>query len=88
MTADRSKTKKLVETDDELVASFGATSTDSVTLRGHWLYQITIYEERLIRVRVEDTTENWQKMRDIKEVLKQRFEQIDIWISAHRVEIL
>jgi len=82
--------QKFIETDDELVAAFGATSTDSVTVRGHWLYQSTIYEDRLIRVRadVEDTPEKWQRMRDEKEILKQRFEQIDIWISAHRIEIL
>jgi hypothetical protein len=49
--------QKFVETDDELVNSFGATSTDWVTVRGHWLYQSTIYEDRLIRVRldVDDT---------------------------------
>jgi hypothetical protein len=48
------------------------------------------YEDRLIRVRLdlEDTPENWQRMRDVKEVLKQRFEQPDIWISAHGIEIL
>lgn len=82
--------QKFVETDDELVATFGATSTDTVVVRGHWMYQSTIFEDRLIRVRVdvEDVPENWQKMRDTKEVLKRRFEQIDIWISAHRVEIL
>lgn len=82
--------QKFIETDDELVATFGATSTDSVVVRGHWLYQSTIYDDRLIRVRldVNDTPENWQKMRNIKEVLKQRFEQIDLWISAHRIEIL
>lgn len=82
--------QKFMETDDELVASFGATSTETVIVGGHWLYQSTIYEDRLIRIRVdvEDTANNWQKMRDIKEVLKQRFEQIDVWISAHRIEIL
>lgn len=82
--------RKFVATDDELVAAFGATSTDTVVVRGQWLYQSTIYEDRLIRVRldVDDTPENWQTMRDIKEILKQRFEQIDIWISAHRIEIL
>ena len=82
--------QKFVATDDELVAGFGATSTDSVTIQGHWLYQSTTYEDRLVRVRLdlEDTAENWQRMRDIKEILKQRFEQIDIWISAHRIEIL
>ena len=82
--------QKLLTTDDELVAAFGATSTDSAVVRGHWLYQSTVYEDRLIRVRIDldDTAENWQKMRDIKEVLKARFDQIDIWISAHRIEIL
>ena len=81
---------KFVETDDELVAAFGAASTDSIVVRGQWRYQSTIYEDRLIRVRidVDDTPDSWQKMRDIKEVLKQRFDQIDIWISAHRIEIL
>jgi hypothetical protein len=82
--------RKFVDTDDELVSMFGATSTDNVTVRGHWHYQSTTYEDRLIRVRldVEDTPENWQKMRDLKEVIRQRFEQIDIWISAYRIEIL
>lgn len=82
--------QKLVQTDDDLVALFGATSTDTVIVRGHWLYQSTIYEDRLVRIRidVEDTPLNWQKMRDLKEVLKVRFEQIDIWISAHRIEII
>jgi hypothetical protein len=82
--------QKFIDTDDELVATLGATSTDTVVVRGHWPYQSTIYEDRLIRVRVDvdDTPENWQKMRDVKEVLKHRFEQIDVWISAHRIEIL
>jgi hypothetical protein len=37
---------------------------------------------------VEDTPDNWQAMRLVKENLKARFEQIDIWITAHRIEIL
>jgi len=27
-------------------------------------------------------------MRDFKETLKVRFEQLDIWITAHRIEIV
>jgi len=34
---------KYVETNDELVEQFGATSTDSVVVQGHWLYQSTLY---------------------------------------------
>ena len=52
--------QRFLETDDELVAAFGASSTDTIAVHGHWLYQGTIYEDRLIRVRVdvEDTPEN------------------------------
>ncbi len=82
--------EKFVETDDALVQAFGATSTDSVVVAGHWMYESTRYEDRLIRIRidVEDTPDNRQTMRDIKETLKVRFDQLDIWITAHPIEIL
>ena len=82
--------EKFVQTDDELVRQFGATSTDTVVVRGHWLYQSTIYQDQLLRVRVDvkDTPENWQAMRELKETMKTRFEQLDIWIAAQRIEIL
>jgi hypothetical protein len=82
--------EKFLATDDELVQHFGATSTDTVIVRGHWLYQSTHYSDQLIRIRldVEDTPEHWTTMRQLKETLKVRFEQIDIWITAHRIEIL
>jgi hypothetical protein len=82
--------EKFAATDDALVSQFGATSTDSVVVRGQWKYQSTIYSDQLIRIRVdvEDSPENWEAMRQTKETLKTRFEQIDIWISAHRIEIV
>src|SRR5947209_5217654 len=82
--------EKFLQTDDELVQAFGATSTDTVVVRGRWLYQSTVYQDQLIRVRVdlEDSAENWQAIRAIKEVLKTRFEQQEIWITAHRVEVV
>jgi hypothetical protein len=82
--------EKLLATDDELIQRFGATSTDTVVVHGKWQYQSIRYSDQLTRVRldVEDTPENWAAMREMKEVLKVRFDQIDIWISAHRVDIL
>ena len=82
--------EKFLETDDELVQRFGATSTDTVAVSGRWLYQSTVYQDQLIRVRidVEDVESNWQSMRDFKEVLKSRFEQLDIWITASRIDVL
>ena len=82
--------EKFVETDDELVQQFDATSTDTVVVRGRWMYESTRYSDQLVRVRIdlEDTPVNWQAVRDTKETLKERFEQVDIWITAHRVDVI
>jgi hypothetical protein len=79
-----------VASHDELIQTFGATSMDTVIVQGRWLYQSIVYSDQLIRLRldVEDTPENRDTMRQIKEVLKARFEQIDIYITAHRIEII
>ena len=69
--------EKFVQTDDELVQRFGATSTDTVVVRGRWVYQSTTYQDQLVRVRldVEDSPESWGAMREVKQALKARFEQ-------------
>lgn len=82
--------ERFVDTDDDLIRQFGAVSTDTVVVKGKWLYQSALYEDRLIRVRIdcEETPESWRAMREFKEVLKTRFEQIDIWITAHRIDVI
>ena len=82
--------EKFLATDDDLVQAFGATSTDQITVRGRWKYQSTIYSDQLIRVRVdvEESAENLETMRALKETMKARFEQIDIWITAHRIDVI
>lgn len=82
--------EKFLAADDDLVRVFGATSTDQVTVRGQWKYHGTLYSDQLIRVRVdvEDTAENQDAMRALKETLKARFEQLDIWITAHRIDVI
>ena len=82
--------EKFIATDDDLVATFGATSTDQITVRGRWKYQSTVYSDQLIRVRVdvEDSAANQDAMRAVKETLKSRFDQLDIWITAHRMDVI
>ncbi|MFO0968571.1 MAG: hypothetical protein U0793_23690 [Gemmataceae bacterium] len=41
-----------------------------------------------IRIDLDDVPENWDAMRRMKTVLKDRFEQEDIWITAHRIEVI
>ena len=86
----RIERQKFVLSDDELVNAFGATSTDTVIVRGRWVHGSTKFSDQLVRIRldVQDTPENWQKMRDLKQLLKQRFEQLEIWVTAHRIDIL
>ena len=68
----------------------GATSTDAVVVSGRWMYQSTLYEDKLLRVRVEveDLPAYGDFFRSYKEVLKQRLEQEDIWITAYRIEVI
>lgn len=40
-------------TDNELLDLFGASSTDTVRVRGKWTYQSIVYSDQLMRVRVE-----------------------------------
>ncbi len=81
---------KFATTDEELVQQFGATSTDTIVVSGRWMYKSTVYHDKLIWVRIdtEDTPENTQAMRELKESLKTRFNQLDIWISSQRIDIL
>src|SRR5437667_12914540 len=76
--------EKYLQTDDELVQLFGATSTDTVVVRGRWLYQSTLYQDQLIRVRldVEDKPDQSQAVRALKETLEPPFEQLDILHTA------
>jgi hypothetical protein len=59
--------EKFLQTDEELVQRFGATSTDTVVVRGRWLYQSTVYQDQLIRVRLdlEDKPDNWEAVRAV-----------------------
>lgn len=81
---------KFVQTDEELIAQFGATTTDTVVARGRWKYQSIMYEDRLIRIRVdtEEKEENRDFFRKFKESLKSRFEQEDIWITAQQIDVI
>lgn len=86
----RIEEEKFVRTDQEFVAKFGATSTDTIVVRGRWKYQSTLYEDKLIRIRIdaEDTPENIAFFRKYKEILKARFDQKDIRITAQQIDVI
>lgn len=82
--------EKFFQTNQELVVRFGATTTDTIMASGSWVYEGVIYKDKLIRIRVdaEDSEEVRKFFKDYKEVLKQRFQQIDIWITGYYIDVI
>lgn len=65
----------------ELEERFGAVSSESQTIAGQWRHEGHVYRDESVRVDVPDTEENRQFFTAFKEILKQRFQQIDIWMT-------
>jgi len=81
---------KFLVTHRELVDKFRATTVDVLQASGSWLYGGTLYQDLLIRVTIDcpDSADAYEFFRPYKEVLKSRFEQKDIWITAHDVDVI
>ena len=75
---------------EQLAARFGAYTFEPQSIRGVWMHQGLRYEENNLRVfvDVEATVENEAFFRHFKETLKQRFDQIDVWIVSQDIHIM
>jgi hypothetical protein len=80
----------LALTFSELRERFGAASWETQTLRGAWEHQGTVYEDNLTRffVDVPDTQEHRAFFKEFKDKLKRRFDQLDIWITSHPLDVI
>ena len=80
----------LTETVIELREQFGAASCETQTIRGQWQHQGEVHQDELIRVfvDVEDTSENRGFFLDLKQRLKARFQQLEIWLTSHPIDLL
>lgn len=81
---------KFDQTNLELTERFSATTADLVPAVSTWRYRGTLYEDLLVRIIVDvpGSFEADNFFRDYKQLLKERFGQIDIWISSHEIHIL
>jgi len=80
---------KFRRTTRELLENSSATTLDLLAAMGSWRYQGTLYQDLLLRfVDVPASTPADDFFRSYKETLKARFEQIDIWISSHEIQVL
>jgi hypothetical protein len=77
------------QTREELVARFGAVTIAPHTLLGVWTHDDQRYEDELIKfvVDVGDSPENEQFLAGLKQVLLDRFEQLEIYIASYPVDI-
>ena len=59
-------------------------------IRGHWQHQGEEFRDELVRlfVDVPDTAETHAVFVADKESLKTRFQQLDVWITTHPVEVI
>ena len=74
----------------EIQTRFGGVSWESQAIEGIWHSGGIEYRDQLNRIFVdaEDTTENRQFFTNLKARLKSRFQQLDIWLTVHPIEIL
>ena len=82
--------EKFQETRRELVGRFGAFTMDAPPISGLWVSGGREYQDELIRfvVDAEATPDTDEFFRDFKERLKERFRQVEIWITAHPIRLL
>jgi hypothetical protein len=80
----------LEQTREELLEQFDGVSVLPGSVRGFWVFQGVRYEDASARVivDVEDTEDHRLFFRDFKEKLKQRFEQIEIYIASYLIELV
>ena len=81
--------EKFDQTAEELSDRFGGVTQDTVRITGTWKYGGARYRDELLRIRIDsDDPEAVDYLRTCKQLLKERFQQIDIWITAHELEII
>ncbi|MBA3960389.1 MAG: hypothetical protein H0X40_00610 [Chthoniobacterales bacterium] len=80
----------LVETFRELRTEFAAASWETHTLRGEWESGGVVYNDNLTRffVDVPDEPEHREFFKSLKETLKTRFQQLDVWITSHPIDVI
>lgn len=80
----------LADTVLELRHQFGSVSTETQIIRGLWQHEGKLYRDELVRVfaDVPDLPANQQFFVEFKERLKERFRQIEIWLTSHPIDVL
>ena len=81
--------ERIDHTLQEIVEQFGGVTFHPEHLLGVWMHETQRFEEYNVRlvVDVEDTDQNTAFFRQLKDTLKSRFRQLDIWIVSYEIRI-
>jgi hypothetical protein len=73
-----------------LLERFCAYSVDQSPVHGFWTYEGMTYRDVLQRVVIVDSDDEASEafFREYKEVLKERFQQIEIWITVQPIRVI
>jgi hypothetical protein len=82
--------EKYLITRREIGARFGALTFLPQAVHGEWTHEQVRYEDLNMRivVDVEDTAEAAEFFIRLKQTLKERFQQLEIWIVSYEIRIL
>ena len=74
----------------ELEEQFGAVTWETQIIRGLWQHEDQVFADDSMRVVVDvaDVPENREFFRQLKERLKVRFRQVDIWMTTHLIDVV
>ncbi len=80
----------IAETLLELRQRFGAVSSETQTTHGTWEYEGAEYRDDLVRVFVDvaDVSANREFFQELKDRLKSRFRQIEIWMTTYTIDVV
>ncbi|MEK7685198.1 MAG: hypothetical protein AAB466_07245 [Verrucomicrobiota bacterium] len=80
----------LAQTVQERENRFGAVSCETQIIHGRWRSEGKAFRDDLMRVYVdaEQTLEVQAFFASFKERTKARFQQLDIWLTSHSIEVL
>ena len=80
---------KFDQTTGELSERFAGLSQDLVRVHGFWRSGGKSYHDKLLRIRIDSNDAKATAFfKAHKEILEERFQQLDIWITAHEIEII
>ncbi len=80
----------LAEAAFDIQKRFGGVSWETQAIEGIWLSGGIEYRDKLNRIFVdaEDTSDNREYFINLKHRLKSRFQQLDVWLTVHPIEVL